>query len=87
MTLDTFNACIEGYEDRLFDMQLTSVHTGFWSGYYTKGKHPRSMKSIITALIRARKKSPQQHADEVDVEEFQRREAEFLRRKAELEKE
>lgn len=87
MSLDTFNACIEGYEDKLFDIQLTAVHSGFWSGYYTNSRHPKPVKHMIETLIRARNKSPQQHADEVDVEEFQRREAAFLQRKAELEKE
>lgn len=80
MSLDTFNACIEGYQDRLFDNQLLAVHSGFWSGYYTNSKRPKQLSTILDSLLRAKNKKFKKHSDEVDVDEFLRREAEFQRK-------
>lgn len=73
MNLDTFNAYVEGYGDRLFDLQLLSVHTGFWAGYYTGSKKPKSIKKIIELLVQKKfnTSNPQQYADTIDVESFQ----------------
>ena len=80
MSLDTLNACIEGYQDRLFDNQLLAVHSGFWSGYYTNSKRPKQLSTILDSLLRAKNKKFKKHSDEVDVDEFLRREAEFQRK-------
>ena len=87
MNLDTFNACIEGYRDRLFDNQLLAVHSGFWSGYYTNTKRPKQLSTIIDSLVRDKDKEFKKHANEVDVDEFLRREAEFQKKLAAQESE
>lgn len=87
MSLDTLNACIEGYQDRLFDNQLLAVHSGFWSGYYTNSKRPKQLSTILDSLLRAKNKKFKKHSDEVDVDEFLRREAEFQSRLASQESE
>lgn len=87
MSLDTLNACIEGYQDKLFDNQLLAVHSGFWSGYYTNSKRPKQLSTILDSLLRAKNKKFKKHSDEVDVDEFLRREAEFQRKLAAQESE
>ena len=87
MSLDTLNACIEGYQDRLFDNQLLAVHNGFWSGYYTNSKRPKQLSTILDSLLKAKNKKFKKHSDEVDVDEFLRREAEFQKKLAAQESE
>ena len=82
MSLPVFRACVAGYEDHLFDLQLLAVHGGFWSGYYSNSKKPKPLGTILKKLIRekdpAKHKSP--HADTVDVEAFLERERRFKER-------
>lgn len=80
MNVDTLNACVEGYSERLFDQQLLSVHIGFWTGYFNNSKHPKSLNNILTSLIKKKDKSNQQHADSIDVEEYLRKEQTFKKR-------
>lgn len=80
MNLATFSACLAGYQDRLEDMQILAVISGFWSGYYTNSKRPKPLKSIINKIAGSRKHKKAAHVDTVDVEEFKRKEAEFKRR-------
>lgn len=72
MSLDTLNAYIEGYGDRLFDQELISVHTGYWVGYYLGSKKPKPLHTILERLVQRKQKvsNPQQHVDTVDVEAF-----------------
>lgn len=79
MSLDVFRAYQEGYADHMFDEQLMTVHTGFWAGYYSNSKHPKSVSSILTSLQNKRDKvrNGQQHADTVDVDAFLEMEAKF----------
>lgn len=77
MDLDTVNAMIEGYEDRLFDQQLLQVHGGFWSGYYTGAKRPKSLKAIITKMVKQKDQPKSAHADTVDVEAYKEMERKF----------
>ena len=88
MSLDTFNACVEGYTDRLFDNQIVAVQSGFWSGYYGNSRKPKPLKSIIKSMFKNRFKDDkkQKHVDTVDVEEFLRREAAFAAKLLEKEK-
>ena len=83
MSLDVFRAVIQGYSDRMFDMQVLAVHQGYWSGYYNKVKKPKSMNTILQKMLRARDKvrntnSAQPHTDEVDVATFLERERKRL---------
>lgn len=72
-----FRAVIDGYTDHMFDLQVLSVHQGYWAGYYGRAKKPKSIKSILDKMFRAREKSSkksksneQQKAPDVDVEAF-----------------
>lgn len=83
MNIDTLNAVIQGYQDRLFDQQCIAVHQGFWAGYYSiRTKRPKPVATILNTMFRNRMKAQnkQPHADEVDVDAFLAMEAEFKRR-------
>ena len=54
MSLDTLKACISGYSDRLLDMQILGVQQGYWAGYYSRAKKPKSVKSIIRTLLQTK---------------------------------
>lgn len=79
MSLDVFQAYVNGYTDHMFDLQLLTVHSGFWAGYYSNSKHPKSVKSIMTTLQAKRDSSRtgKAHASTVDVEAFLAMEAKF----------
>ena len=75
MSLDVFKAVIKGYSDHIFDLQLLSVHQGYWSGYYNRAKKPKSLESILKKMFKAREKntggpSAQKKVEDVDVESF-----------------
>ena len=78
-----FCACVAGYEDRLFDMQLLAVHSGYWSGYYCSRK-PKPLHVILNKLLREKEKAKapkkRKHADSVDVEAFLEQERRFKER-------
>lgn len=83
MNIDTLNAVILGYQDRLFDQQCIAVHQGFWAGYYSiRTKRPKPVSAILNIMFKNRMKAQhkQVHADEVDVDAFLAMEAEFKRR-------
>lgn len=84
MSLDTFNAVVEGYSDKMFDRELLQVHSGFWSGYYANSKHPRSLNTILKQLVKSKMKKDRKkgHADTVDVDAFLAREKAFQERLA-----
>ena len=68
-----FNAYVDGYSDRLFDQQIIAVQAGYWAGYYSKAKHPKNIKTILTTMLRKRQnaeKKVKAPAPEVDVEAF-----------------
>lgn len=79
ISLEVFQAYVDGYTDHMFDEQLMTVHTGFWAGYYANSKHPKSVKSIITSLQNKREHDKQgsAHVDTVDVDAFLAMEAKF----------
>lgn len=79
MSLDQFNACVDGYSTRLLDQQKLAVQQGYWSGYYSRATHPKSLQSVINKMDQSQGRI-QQHVAEVDVEEFLRREAQFNRK-------
>lgn len=76
MSLDVFKACTQGYADRMFDQQILGVCSGYWAGYYGRGKNPKSVKSVVEKMIRKRNKSSE-HSEEVDVVAFQAMEERF----------
>ena len=77
MSIDTLNACMEGYNDRLFDQQLLTAHIGFWSGYYNNSKHPKPLNSVLTSMLKSKNKKNQKHVDTVNVAEFLEKEQKF----------
>ena len=80
MDLGMLNAYLRGYGDRLLDQQTMSVQTGYWAGYYSNSKHPKSVKSILTKMIQKHRQSEPKlktPAPEVDVEAFLERERQF----------
>lgn len=60
MNVPMFQAYIEGYQERLFDLQCLAVHQGYWAGYYQSRK-PKPATSILERMIRDHKKEVQGH--------------------------
>ena len=75
MSLDVFKAVVKGYSDHIFDLQLVAVHQGYWSGYYSRAKKPKSLDTILKKLFKAKEKgedkpNKQKKVEDVDVEKF-----------------
>ena len=75
MSLDVLKAVIQGYSDHIFDLQLLSVHQGYWSGYYNRAKKPRNLESVLKKMFKAKEKSTekpskQKKVEDVDVASF-----------------
>nr|DAJ97136.1 MAG TPA: hypothetical protein [Caudoviricetes sp.] len=79
MSIDVFNAYIEGYGEHMFDYQLLAAHVGYWAGYF-QSKRPKPLEVVLNKLIKAHKNPQQKHTDEVDVESFLKQQEEFNRR-------
>ena len=77
MSLDVFQAVVNGYTDRLRDMQIMSAHTGYWSGYFNRTKKPKSLDSIIHSIVKG-SRAKSKHVDSVDVAAFEARERAFM---------
>lgn len=83
MSLEVFQAYVAGYSDHLFNQQTLAVQTGYWAGYYSKAKHPKNIKTILTTMLRKRtqaEKKIKMPAPEVDVEAFLAMEQKFKER-------
>lgn len=83
MSLDMFQAYVAGYSDRLFDQQVLAVQAGYWAGYYSKAKHPKSIKTILTSMLQQRQRSEKRvntPAPDVDVGAFLAMEQRFKER-------
>ena len=78
MSLDVFKAVVRGYSDHIFDLQILSVHQGYWAGYYSRAKKPKSLDTILKKLLKAKSKDhikkSQKKATDVDVDTFLKRE-------------
>lgn len=83
MSLDVFGAVVRGYADRLHDQQILAVQSGYWSGYWSNSKHPKSLNQIVDMLTRRSDKETS-HANDVDVEAFLERERKFNERRDSL---
>ena len=83
MSLDVFRACSRGYSAHMFDMQILGVQQGYWAGYYTRNKKPKSLKSIVEQMVRERGRQDRpakQEKPDVDVEAFLKMEEQFNKR-------
>ena len=91
MNLPMFQACVEGYQDHLFDLKCIAITQGFWAGYYGNSKRPKPLSSILTSLEREHQKSKKRRGTkkldvtkpsmEVEVDTFLARERKRLRTK------
>ena len=75
MSLDMFKAVVKGYSDHIFDLQLVAVHQGYWSGYYSRAKKPKSLDTILKKMFKTKEKGEdrpyeQKKVEDVDVEKF-----------------
>ena len=75
MSLDMFKAVVQGYSDHIFDLQLIAAHQGYWAGYYSRAKKPKSLESVLKKLFKAKERNSdklykQKKIDDVDVESF-----------------
>ena len=80
MSLDVFRACSRGYSAHMFDMQILGVQQGYWAGYYSRTKKPKSVKSIVDKMVREKSRSTKQEKPDVDVEAFLKMEEQFNKR-------
>ena len=80
MSLDVFRACSRGYSARMFDTQILGVQQGYWAGYYSRTKKPKSVKSIVDKMVREKSRSTKQEKPDVDVEAFLKMEEQFNKR-------
>lgn len=68
---------MNGYNQRLLDEHVVSIHTGYWSGYYANAKRPKSPTVMAQKLRRASEKAQSNELGakpEVDVDAFQAKE-------------
>lgn len=81
LSLEVFQACVKGYADHMFDLQLTGVQQGYWAGYYSSAKKPKPLKYIIDKLFKSHQKSEHNaqlvEKPDVDVDAFLAMEAQF----------
>lgn len=82
--MPTLKAVIEGYQEHLFDLKCLSVYQGFWAGYFSNTKKPKSLNSILTEMVREHQKQRKQHRSKknvskpaVDIDKFLARERRF----------
>ena len=76
MSFDMLQACIQGYSDHMFDMQLLGIQQGYWAGYYSNSKKPKPLKYILDKMARAHNKQGAEILD-VDVDAFLQMERDF----------
>ena len=83
MNLEVLGAVVQGYSDRIQDQELLSIQSGYWSGYWSNSKHPKTLGQIIDMATRKRDtvNSKKEHAEDVDVEAFLERERKFNERR------
>ena len=85
MSLTTFCAVIDGYQEHLFDLKCISVYQGFWAGYYGNTKRPKPLSTVLSSLLKEHVKAkqarrgnkPEKPRPDVDVTAFLERERAF----------
>lgn len=85
MPLDVFRACISGYSDHIFDLQILGVQQGYWAGYYTRTRKSKPLQRVIEKMMQAKTRHNEKTASnvtkpEVDVAAFMETEARFKQR-------
>lgn len=73
-----FHAVVEGYKDRMFDLDCLAVQQGYWAAYY-QGKHPKSVVAVLNQMLRDHRKQSKKNGPkpDVDVELYKQREERF----------
>lgn len=86
MNFEVFGAVVQGYNDRVKDQEILAILSGYWSGYWSNSKHPKSPQKVIDMVTNERETSNKKnvHADEVDVEAFLEMERRFNERRDSL---
>lgn len=76
MTLDVFNSVVQGYNDRIIDMQALTAQIGYWSAYY-QSKRPSKINKIVQNIMgnKFKKSKGPTITQEADVAKFEEREA------------
>ena len=86
MSMETFQACLKGYTDRMFDQQVIGLQNGYWAGYYSNPnvKKPKPLKTMLKILMRGKEKVTQKqaHVPNVDVDAFLQAEKAFREKAA-----
>ena len=84
MSLDVFQAYVEGYGDRIVDSQIIAVQMGYWSAYYSGVKHPKPVSRIAEDIVRRHKAQGAKNLNtpkpDVDVDAYLEMEAQFKSR-------
>ena len=84
MSLDVFNAYVDGYADRLFDQQVLAMQTGHWAAYFVGSKHPKPVKELAEKMYKNKQGAKRSKSGvakpEVDVDAYLEREANFRAR-------
>lgn len=85
MSLPTFKAVLEGYQEHLFDLKCLTLYVGYWVGYYNNAKHATSLGEMLKKLFKEHlklknKKQKELARPEVDVEGFLQQERSFKSR-------
>lgn len=85
MPLDVFRACISGYSDHIFDLQILGVQQGYWAGYYTRARKSKSPQRVIEKMLQTKTRCNEKTGSnvtkpEVDVAAFMETEARFKQR-------
>lgn len=82
--MSTLMSYVEGYQEHLFDLRCVAVYQGFWAGYYSRSKKPKTLSSVLTSLLtehskatKGKKSKLKKSAADVDVEAFLSQERAF----------
>lgn len=85
MPLDVFRACISGYSDHIFDLQILGVQQGYWAGYYTRARKSKPPQRVVEKMLQTKTRRNEKTGSnvtkpEVDVAAFMETEARFKQR-------
>ena len=88
LNLGQVQAVIDGYEERFTDSVCAAVWTGFYAGYYIRGKHTKKPTEIIASLATSNKTSSYSSTKKSDstdiyaeIEKFAQRDLAFFNSK------
>ena len=88
LNLGQVQAVIDGYEERFTDSICAAVWTGFYAGYYIRGKHTKKPTEIIASLTarnKTRSSDGTKKSDctdiDAEIEKFAQRDLAFFKSK------